>query len=160
MYIKKYWGNYIGGTDDSLNLIAYLEDKKKTTLGLAEVLEDLGLGKLDGNYTQTTVPLEYTRSNGVVMDFHYAIDIVTDLAAILLECQKNGGVGLHQLDAYLAPGFRFCLTATPEEARMLNAALKHFEENPLAYDLSEMMPRADVEELAALCGQLRRELAE
>ena len=26
MYIKKYWGNFIGGSDDSLNLVAFLED--------------------------------------------------------------------------------------------------------------------------------------
>ena len=27
MYIKKYWYNYIGGTDDSLTLVDYLYDK-------------------------------------------------------------------------------------------------------------------------------------
>ncbi len=25
MYIKKYWGNFIGGSDDSLNLVAFLD---------------------------------------------------------------------------------------------------------------------------------------
>ena len=29
MYIKKYWCNFIGGSDDSLNLVAFLEDQKK-----------------------------------------------------------------------------------------------------------------------------------
>lgn len=29
MYIKKYWGNFIGGSDDSLNLVAFLEDQKQ-----------------------------------------------------------------------------------------------------------------------------------
>ena len=29
MYIDKYWDNYIGGSDDSLNLVAFLEDLKK-----------------------------------------------------------------------------------------------------------------------------------
>ena len=28
MYIKKYWGNYIGGTDDSLTFVAYLAEKQ------------------------------------------------------------------------------------------------------------------------------------
>ena len=28
MYIDKYWGNFIGGSDDSLNLVAFLEDQK------------------------------------------------------------------------------------------------------------------------------------
>ena len=29
MYIEKYWDEYIGGSDDSLNLVAFLEDQKK-----------------------------------------------------------------------------------------------------------------------------------
>lgn len=29
MYITKYWGDYIGGTDDSLNLMEYLAGKQK-----------------------------------------------------------------------------------------------------------------------------------
>ena len=32
MYIKKYWYNYIGGTDDSLTLVDYLYDKGKTEI--------------------------------------------------------------------------------------------------------------------------------
>ena len=27
MYIEKYWGNFIGGSDDSLNLVAFLADQ-------------------------------------------------------------------------------------------------------------------------------------
>ena len=30
MYIEKYWGNYIGGTDDSLTPLDYLADKQKS----------------------------------------------------------------------------------------------------------------------------------
>jgi len=30
MYIEKYWGNYIGGTDDSLTLLDYVMDKQKS----------------------------------------------------------------------------------------------------------------------------------
>lgn len=29
MYIEKYWRNYIGGTDDSLNLVAFLADQQQ-----------------------------------------------------------------------------------------------------------------------------------
>ena len=29
MYIEKYWDEYIGGSDDSLNLVAFLEAQKK-----------------------------------------------------------------------------------------------------------------------------------
>ena len=34
------------------------------------------------------------------MDFHFAIDVVTDLAAILLECSVSGSVNLQDLDEY------------------------------------------------------------
>ena len=47
--------------------------------------------------------LEFTHSNGVEMDFHFAIDVVTDLAAILLECSVSGSVSLQDLDEYNTP---------------------------------------------------------
>ena len=37
MYIKKYWGNFIGGSDDSLNLVAFLVDQKKEEIPLSEI---------------------------------------------------------------------------------------------------------------------------
>ena len=49
MYIKKYWYNYIGGTDDSLTLVDYLYDKGKTEIPLSEIFDDTGLSKLNWN---------------------------------------------------------------------------------------------------------------
>jgi hypothetical protein len=117
MYIKKYWGNYIGGTDDSLTFVAYLKDKKKKDIFLSEIFTDLGLDKLNGVFTKTTVPLEFTDSNGICMDFHFAIDVITDLAALLLECKKSGGVNLHDLDEYGAQDYVVRIMATPAEIR-------------------------------------------
>lgn len=37
MYIDKYWDNYIGGSDDSLNLVVFLEDLKKEEISLSEI---------------------------------------------------------------------------------------------------------------------------
>ena len=50
MYIKKYWYNYIGGTDDSLTLVDYLYDKGKTEIPLSEIFNDTGLSKLNWNF--------------------------------------------------------------------------------------------------------------
>ena len=47
MYIEKYWGNYIGGTDDSLTLLAYLIGKQKNEVTLKEIFSDTGLDKLN-----------------------------------------------------------------------------------------------------------------
>ena len=100
MYIKKYWGNFIGGSDDSLNLVAFLEDQKKEEIPLSEIFAQIGLDKQNWDFRQTVEYLEFTHSDGVEMDFHFAIDVVTDLAAILLECSVSGSVNLHDLDEY------------------------------------------------------------
>lgn len=51
-----------------------------------------------------------------------------------------------------------CITATPEEHKLINKALMDFVSEPLAYDLSEMAPEEDMLEMAAICEELRREL--
>ena len=94
MYIDKYWDNYIGGSDDSLNLVVFLEDLKKEEISLSEIFAKIGLDKQNWDFHQTVEYLEFTHSDGVEMDFHFAIDVVTDLAAILLECSVNGSVTL------------------------------------------------------------------
>lgn len=45
MYIKKYWGEYIGGSDDSLTLVAFLEDQKKEEIALSEIFAKIGLDR-------------------------------------------------------------------------------------------------------------------
>ena len=73
MYIKKYWGNFIGGSDDSLNLVAFLEDQKKEEIPLSEIFAKIGLDKQNWDFRQTVEYLEFTHSDGVEMDFHFAI---------------------------------------------------------------------------------------
>ena len=160
MYIKKYWGNFIGGSDDSLNLVAFLEDQKKEEIPLSEIFSKIGLDKQNWDFRQTVEYLEFTHSDGVEMDFHFAIDVVTDLAAILLECSVSGGVDLHDLDEYNTPHRRIRITATPEEHDAMNKALADFVHAPLEYDLSEMMDNEEIQEMARDVEALRKELYE
>ena len=160
MYIKKYWGNFIGGSDDSLNLVAFLEDRKKEEIPLSEIFAKVGLDKQNWDFRQTVEYLEFTHSNGVEMDFHFAIDVVTDLAAILLECSISGSVNLQDLDEYNTPARRIRITATPEEHDAMNKALADFAQNPLEYDLSEMMDEDEIREMARDVEALRKELYE
>ena len=160
MYIKKYWGNFIGGSDDSLNLVAFLEDQKKEEIPLSEIFAKIGLDKQNWNFRQTVDYLEFTHSSGVEMDFHFAIDVVTDLAAILLECSISGSVNLQDLDEYNTPSRRIRITATPEEHDAMNKALADFAQNPLEYDLSEMMDNEEIQEMARDVEALRKELYE
>ena len=160
MYIKKYWGNFIGGSDDSLNLVAFLEDQKKEEIPLSEIFAKIGLDKQNWDFRQTVEYLEFTHSDGVEMDFHFAIDVVTDLAAILLECSVSGSVNLQDLDEYNTPARRIRITATPEEHDAMNKALADFTQNPLEYDLSEMMDDEEIQEMARDVEALRKELYE
>ena len=160
MYINKYWGKFIGGSDDSLNLVAFLEDQRKEEIPLSEIFAKIGLDKQNGDFRQTVEYLEFTHSDGVEMDFHFAIDVVTDLAAILLECSVSGSVNLHDLDEYNTPSRRIRITATPEEHDAMNKALADFAQNPMEYDLSEMMDNEEIQEMARDVAALRKELYE
>ena len=160
MYIKKYWGNFIGGSDDSLNLVAFLEDQKKEEIPLSEIFAKIGLDKQNWDFRQTVEYLEFTHSSGVEMDFHFAIDVVTDLAAILLECSVSGSVNLQDLDEYNTPARRIRITATAEEHDAMDRALADFAQNPLEYDLSEMMDDEEIQEMARDVEALRKELYE
>ena len=160
MYIKKYWGNFIGGSDDSLNLVEFLEDLKKEEIPLSEIFIKIGLDKQNWDFRQTVEYLEFTHSNGVEMDFHFAIDVVTDLAAILLECSISGSVNLQDLDEYNTPARRIRITATLEEHDAMNKALADFAQNPQEYDLSEMMDDEEIQEMARDVEALRKELYE
>ena len=151
MYIDRYWKNYIGGTDDSLNLIAFLEDQHKEEIPLHEIFYKIGLDKQNWDFHQTVEYLEFTHSDGTEIDFHFAIDVITDLAAILLECKVNGTVDIHDLDDYAIPSRRIRITATADEHAALNHVLKNFVENPFSYDLHELV---DDEQLLAFANDV------
>ena len=159
MYIEKYWGNYIGGTDDSLTLLDYLADKQKSEIPLSEIFADTGLYKQNWDFCKTIEWLEYTDQDEMSHEFYYAIDLVTDLAALMLECAVNGNVPLGELmDNDNAN--TVCITFTEEEKTAMNKALSDFVHNPLAYDLHEMVPDEDMQAMAQDCENLRKELCE
>ena len=158
MYIEKYWGNYIGGTDDSLTLLDYLIDKQKPEITLNEIFTDIGLDKLNWDF-RISPNLEYTDSEGRKYNFYYAIDLITDLAAMLLECSVNGSVSLTELSGG-KKGDNVRITFTEEEKNAMNKVLADFVKKPLTYDLYEMVPDEDMQEMAQACENLRKELCE
>lgn len=167
MYIEnKYWNNYIGDTDDSLTLVEYLADKNKKEISLGEIFSDIGLDKLNGDFRKHDDPLTVVLTNmesdyeEPYIEFYYAIDVITDLAALLLECKMSGSVNLCELfgDDLETAESNVCITATPEEHGLMNKALMDFVSAPLEYDLSEMCPEEDMLEMAEICKELKKEL--
>lgn len=167
MYIEnKYWNNYIGDTDDSLTLVEYLADKRKEEISLGEIFSDIGLDKLNGDFREHDEPLTVILKNmesdyeEPYVEFYYAIDLITDLAALLLECKINGSVNLCELSGddleTTTPDVR--ISATPDEHKLVNDVLADFVSAPLEYDLSEMCPEEDMLEMAEICKELKTEL--
>lgn len=155
MYIEKYWGNYVGGTDDSLTFLEYLEGKEKKQITVEEIFEETGLNKLE-SFRNTDCPLE-VQIDGFGVELHYAITLITDLAALLLECKVNGSVNISDLlddDINCVIG----ITATKREHELINKTLMDFGAEPQEYDLCEMMGEEEILEMSLVCEEIRTEL--
>lgn len=168
MYIGKYLDSgYIFGTDDSLTFLEYLKEKQKEEISLEEIFSDIGLDKLNGDFRQHEEPLTVVLANvesdynEPYMEFYYAIDLIMNISALLLECKISGSVDLCELceEEDLENGM-ICITATPEEHQLINKALKDFSAAPLDYDLSEMVDEEEMKEMAEIGEKLRKELYE
>ncbi len=151
MYIEKYWGDYIGGSDDSMTLMEYLA-AKPLELTIGEIFSDIGFS---GNAQTESLAVEI---DGFEVEFQSAVSVIADLAALLLECKVNGGVDLSELWEELEG--TLTLTATSAEHDIINAALKGFAKSPMDYDISEMMDEEELQEMAEQCSKLRHELYE
>ena len=162
MYIERYWGSYIGGTDDSLTLLALLEDFEKDEIGLDEIFARTGLKALaerESSFRRTGDVLRFTNREGMELDFYYAIDLIGDLAALYLECLRSGSVNLQDLDEELEAR-EICLRAGSEEEELLRATLRDFAEHAKAYDIAEVMDETSLAEFREELKALSRELFE
>ncbi len=164
MYISdKYWDGLIGGSDDSLTLIEYLGDKRKYEEGnitLNSIFSELGFDRPGYDFKESNEPITVTFSGGLEPEFYYAINVIMDLAAILLECKINGRVVLNDLlgtDADREDP-AICLTSTEAEDAIIRKALKEFAEDPMGFSLSEMCDEDEMQELSDLCRELLKEL--
>ena len=158
MYILKYWGDFIGGSDDSLSLIEFLEGLDKEEITLKEIFTGIGLDRQNMDFRQTVENLGFINSIGLEIDFHFAIDVVIDLAAILLECKNNGHVNIGELYGNEYEQKR-CIrvVATEKEYTAIKDTLEDFVKNPKSYDLYEMIGD-DIIEIAEIVKELRKEL--
>ncbi|MFC8684830.1 imm68 putative immunity domain-containing protein [Brevibacillus porteri] len=162
MYISKWWGDLIGGSDDSLALIDYLEQLGSTNVTLNQILKDLGLDVLlsEGDLKSGgSIGFDIKNANGT---FRAEIDIacsaLIDLSAIVLESQKSGYVDLRDLDEDRQP-CKLYIDASEEKRNLLRDELYKFSRDPLAYELAELVPADDMKELAEKAKMIADELA-
>lgn len=161
MYIEAYWGDLIGGSDNSLTLTAYLAEKRVKQITLEEIFSDFGADTLFGDYRNTVPPLCYVNPEGWEMGIGCAIDLIADLAALLLESEKSGFIDLIELDGTLdidPSDAALQILAAPREAQQINTILADFAAAPEEFDISEFVDAETLRELAAQCEALREEL--
>ena len=124
---------------------------------MGEIFSDTGVDKLNGAFQEAesvSVPVD-----GFEAEIYYAIDLLADLAALMLECKMSGSVNLSKLmDEDSEDDRKICITATQEEHALMNKALMDFVAAPLTYNLSEMMDEEEMLEMASVCEELRKEL--
>ncbi|WP_239614638.1 imm68 putative immunity domain-containing protein [Cohnella mopanensis] len=161
MYISKWWGDLIGGSDDSLALIDYLEQLDLTDVTFNQILKDLGFDVLlsEGDLKNGgNIGFDRRSANGMFrVELDIACGALIDLSAIVLECLKSGYVDLHDLDESRKP-CKLYIDASEEKRNLLRDDLNKFSRNPLSYDLAELVPAADMRELAEKAKMIADEL--
>jgi hypothetical protein len=162
MYIDKWWGRFIGGTDDALLLGDYLEARVDVPVSLREILESLHLWEpLAGGLTGDADPyfIANTERPEPYFEPHFDLvaDVVTDLAAIVLECMKNGGVELG--DLFGSKAGRVEITVVPDSFRRLLDGLDAFIAAPAAFGINDFLSEKELAEFVTDCREIRDELA-
>jgi|LSQX01.1.fsa_nt_gb hypothetical protein len=81
---------------------------------MGEISADTGLDKSNWDF-HISPDLGYTDADGMEYGFYYAIDLVTDLAALILESKMSGGFNFKELFNDANRGRLIRISTTPEE---------------------------------------------
>lgn len=166
LFIKRMWGkknnegNYIGGTEDTLLLIDYFGKQTESKLLLRKVLSDIHLDVLleKGFVGNGDVYFAETEPHNTYFDF--AINVVIDLSAILLENLKSSVVDMNLLDEDKKYSNKFTISTSKEDVKLLKKTLDKFIVAPQDYELAEPLSEKDWQKLIADCIVISNSLSE
>lgn len=133
MYIDKWWNDSVGGTDDSMLLIDYFNEKNKKNVTFNEIVTDLHMDDVLGK--QPVYEFErgfYYGSEDRHYDFDINADVIIDLAALLLQCLVEGSVTMNN-NATPSKQISFTIFAEKVEIRMLVSELENIIEHSNLY---------------------------
>lgn len=165
LFIKKLWSkkydkdNYIGGTEDTLLLIDYFGKQRESKLLLHKILFDIHLDTLleKGFVGNGDVFFAETESHNTYFD--YAINVVIDLSAILLESLKSSLVDMNLLDGDRKYSNKFTISASQEDVKLLIKALDKFIVAPQDYELTKPLSEKSFQKLIADCKKISNSLS-
>lgn len=165
MYIERWWGEYIGGTDDTFTLIDYFVNREfeldiPTEINVKNIFQDFQLNNArEIKDLRQTKDIYFIREKGFFQDIGCVINLLMDITAIILECQKNGKVHLADLaGGIMDKNAVISLKVEKEELALLRGILDDFIHHPLSYDLAEFCPEDDMREIAKQCKEIITEL--
>ena len=154
LYIKKWWGNYVGGCDDSLLLLDYFGKQTQSNLELSKILSDIHLDVLLKENSINGGDVYFCVEKTHEPHFDMAVDVVIDLSAILLESIKNGMVDIKHLDSSSKYSNSFSISASKDDAMLLLSGLNNFINTPQEYELAEFMDESELQELVNDCKEI------
>jgi len=158
LHISKWWGNYIGGCDDSLLLLDYFGTSSSNTLTLRQIFEDIHLDSVLESKEFESSSLYFEPISGYASHFDMTIDVVIDLSAILLECLHNKQVAIKELDESTKYQKDITISASKQDILLLKSGLDKFISAPKLFDLANLMDENDLIELVGDCKSISDEL--
>lgn len=160
MYIDKWWGEYLGESEDSYTLIDYFNEGEEKDYPLSKVFRDFHLEEqIEKGDFRTTADIRYMSMDGVhYSEIDIVIGLVADLSAILLECLHNGEVSLKDLNNGIGREKKIRLLPTPEEFDCLLEVLDDFAISYMDYELAEFCGEETMREIAGQCSEIAEEL--
>ena len=154
IYIKKWWGNYVGGCDDTFLLLDYFGSQKQSNLELSKILSDIHLNTLLKENSVNEGDIYFSINESYEPHFDMAIDVIIDLSAILLESIKNGKVDIKELDPNSKYSYFFSISTSKDDAMLLLSGLNKFINAPQEYELADFMDESELEKLVGDCKEI------
>lgn len=151
-------------SDDTLLLFDYFKERNTHSYSLKTILTELNLlDKLgqDMIYDGADVFYVSVMPNGSerTHDFDIAIDAIIDLCVILLETFRVGEINIKDLYQYEKGEYlSFSIQAEKSELILLLNEFKAFIDNPMRYNLAEMMDEDELMKLSADCNEVYEEI--
>ncbi len=161
MYIDQWWGDYIGASGDTAVLLRYFEEDSAGEYPLTRIFTDFNLYELIqwGDFRETE-DVGYTDEEGRTHAIGSVIHLAADLAALVLESIRSGGISLAALDGETLSSKRFVIQPDADGVDCLVEALRDFAAAPEEYDLASRCPSDELHEMAMQCRELADALEE
>ena len=154
LYIKKWWGNYIGGCDDSFLLLDYFGKQTQSNLELSKILSDIHLDTLLKENAINGGDAYFQSGETYKPHFNMAVDVVIDLSAILLESIKNGTVDIKRLNSSSKYSNSFSISTSKDDVVLLLSGLNNFINASKESELEDFLDESELQELVSDCREI------